>query len=240
MAAEAKLKTKGKSVRFDGVDIRTPRTKPGPSSRTVANPPPEEIVSPQVQASSSKGKAPAKPPTTPTNPTSASASTSSPSSASPSTSAPKPVQPQEKRNTTQYKYQFPLEDPEASNRVFEAMRDTTINLSIGDVLSVAPDVRKQLREQTTTKRVAVDCITMNVNELSGRNPRDIWGDYETSLERRDDGTIVARHAMPLRTITAKVNNSREVQCILDQGAEIIAMRKDIGRHSECPHVWTIL
>jgi len=169
----------------------------------VANPPPEEIVSLQVQASSSKGKAPAKPPTTQTNPTPASASTSSPSSASPSTSAPKPVQLQ--RNTTQYKYQFPLEDPEASNRVFEAMRDTTINLSIGDVLSVAPDVRKQLREQTTTKHVAVDCVTMN--ELSGRNPRDIWGDYETSLERRDDRIIVAHHAMPLRTITAKVNNS---------------------------------
>jgi len=32
MAAEAKLKTKGKSVHFDGVDVWTPRTKPGPSS----------------------------------------------------------------------------------------------------------------------------------------------------------------------------------------------------------------
>jgi len=121
------------------------------------------------------------------------------------------------------------------------MRDTTINLSIGDVLWVAPDVRKQLCEQTTTKRVAVDCVTMN--ELSGRNPRDIWGDYETSLERRDDGTIVAHHAMPLRTITAKVNNSREVLCILDQGAEIIVMRKDIwqtlGVPARSDHIMTM-
>ena len=82
-----------------------------------------------------------------------------------------------------------------------------------------------------------------MNELSGRNPHDIWGDYETSLERRDDGTIIARHAMPLRTITAKVNNTRDVTCILDQGAEIIAMRKDIwqtlGVPARSDHIMTM-
>ena len=82
-----------------------------------------------------------------------------------------------------------------------------------------------------------------MNELSGCNPHNIWGDYETSLERRDDGTIVARHAMPLRTIMAKVNNTCDVTCILDQGAEIIAMRKDIwqtlGVPARLDHIMTM-
>ena len=142
---------------------------------------------------------------------------------------------------TQYKYQFPLEDPEASNRVFEAMRDTKIELTFGDVLSVAPDVRKQLREQTTTKRVPVDYIT--INELAGCDPRTIWGDFEGSLERKDDGTIVARHSVPLRCLTAMVNHTRELTCVLDQGAEIIAMRKEVWQSLGVParsdHIMTM-
>jgi hypothetical protein len=233
-AAEADLRKKGKAVRFEGVDVPAPRAKPGPSSRKVTNPP-EEIVSPQVQASSSKGKAPAKPSSYPTTAPAASSS-----------SASKPAQPQEKRNTTststtQYKYQFPLEDPTASSRVFDTMCKTPITLPFQDILSIAPDVRKQLREQTTTKRVAVDYVAMN--ELSGCDPRDIWGDFEGTLDRMEDGTIVARHSMPLRCITATVNRTRELTCVLDQGAEIIAMRKDVWQSLGVParsdHIMTM-
>jgi hypothetical protein len=212
-AAQAKVaKKQGKSVRFEGVDVPPARLKPGPSSRAAANVP-EEIVSPQVRASSDKGKGPAVPPVASTS--------SAPSIAKPGASS-------DRRTTAsspQFKYQFPLEDPAASTRILESIRKSQIIVPLEDILSAAPDVRKQFRDQTTTRRVPVG--TVSVHELAGRDPHEIWGNYEDSLHRSDNGTITGRHSVPLRYIKATVAGKHVITCVLDQGAEIIAMRKDI-------------
>ena len=82
------------------------------------------------------------------------------------------------------------------------------------------------------KRVPVDCITMN--ELAGCDPRMIWGDFEGSLEQKEDSTIVAHHSMPLWCLTATINHMRELTCVLDQGAEIIAMWKEVWQSLGVP------
>jgi hypothetical protein len=212
-AAQAKVaKKQGKSVRFEGVELPPARAKPGPSSRAVANVP-EEIVSPQVRASSDKGKGPAISPVASTS--------SAPSIAKPGTSSDKRAT----ASSPQFKYQFPLEDPAASTRILESIRKSQIIVPLEDILSAAPDVRKQFRDQTTTRRVPVG--TVSVHELAGRDPHEIWGNYEDSLHRSDNGTITGRHSVPLRYIKATVAGKHVITCVLDQGAEIIAMRKDI-------------
>jgi hypothetical protein len=109
---------------------------------------------------------------------------------------------------------------------------TPIAIPVQDIFSIAPEVRKQFREQTTTRRVPV--TTVSVHELAGRNPQDIWGDFEGTLHRSEDGTITAHHSVPLRCIEATVAGKHVLTCVLDQGAEIIAMCKDVWQSLGVP------
>jgi hypothetical protein len=125
----------------------------------------------------------------------------------------------------QFKLAFPAEDPTASARIVNSFLDSSITVPMRDILSVSPEVKRHFRDQTATQRVATN--TMSVNELAGRNPEDVWGPYERTLHRNDAGVIVGHHSVPLRSIEAFVGGKRTVTCLLDSGAEIIAMRKDV-------------
>jgi hypothetical protein len=161
---------------------------------------PEEIVSPQVKAVADKSPAMSK-------------GFGQPRSGKPA--APNP----------QFKLAFPSEDPTASARIVNTFLDSPITVPMRDMLSVSPEVKKQLREQTATQRVSTN--TISVNELAGRNPEDVWGPYERTLHRNDAGLIVGHHSVPLRSIEAFVGGKRTITCLLDLGAEIIGMRKDV-------------
>ncbi|KAJ8579547.1 hypothetical protein M405DRAFT_695936, partial [Rhizopogon salebrosus TDB-379] len=100
-----------------------------------------------------------------------------------------------------------------------------ITVPMRDMLSVSLEVKKQLREQTATQRVSTN--TISVNELAGRNPEDVWGPYEHSLHCNDADLIVGHHSVPLQSIEAFVSGKQTITCLLNSGAEIIGMRKDI-------------
>jgi hypothetical protein len=167
---------------------------------------PEEIASPQVKEVADK---------TPSSKNVGQPTTGKPNAPSP-----------------QFKFAFPGEDPTASTRAVKNLLDSPMSLQVRDVLSMSHDFRKQLRDQTATQRVSTN--TMSVNELAGRSPEAIWGPYEESLHRNDEGIIVGHHSVPLRSIKALVGGKRTVTCLLDSGAEIVAMRKDIWQSLGVP------
>ncbi|OJA09876.1 hypothetical protein AZE42_12331 [Rhizopogon vesiculosus] len=82
----------------------------------------------------------------------------------------------------------------------------------------------------------------SVNELSGCSPKRLWDEYEHTLHHAKDGTITAHHSILLRCIEVTILG-RSFTCILDQGAEIIVMRKDIWQSLGIPlqsdHVMTM-
>jgi hypothetical protein len=180
--------TKGKTVRFDGVEI-LPSTHPHPQPASKQATVEDEIISPEVQASSSKGKglevakiAPHNVPVTNNSterttvaPKSAAPapSQSAPSSTSNSTSPP-PVPPLSTPTvqSTTYRYAFALEDKEADKRVVERLLNSNLNIPIRELLAVSPDVRQHFRELTTKKRVTVG--TVSVHKLSGQPAMDAW------------------------------------------------------------------
>ena len=53
----------------------------------------------------------------------------------------------------QYKYQTPVEDPKLVRAVLDQALDVKIKLSQWELLALSLDVRKQIKELTTTKRV---------------------------------------------------------------------------------------
>jgi len=185
---EQKRGTKGKMVRFDGVEIppsTCPRPQPASKQATVE----DEIISPEVQASSSKGKGLEVTKIAPHNvhvtnnsmerttlaPKSAASapSQSVPSSTSNST-PPQPAPPLSAHTvqSTTYRYAFALEDKEANKCVVERLLDSNLNIPVRELLAVSPDVRQHFRELTTKKRVTVGVVS--VHKLSGQPATDAW------------------------------------------------------------------
>jgi hypothetical protein len=179
---------KGKTVHFDGVEI-PPSTRPRPQPASKQATVEDEIISPEVQASSSKGKglevAKIAPHNLPVTNNSMERTTLAPKSAvpAPSQSAPSstnnstsplPTPPLSAPTTqsTTYRYTFALEDKEADKRVVERLLNSNLNIPIRELLAVSPDVRQHFRELTTKKRVTVGAVS--VHELSGQPATDAW------------------------------------------------------------------
>jgi hypothetical protein len=143
---EQKRGVKGKTVRFDGIEIPpSMRPRPQPTSKQAMVE--DEIISPEVQASSSKGKGlkvmKIAPHNVPVTNNSMERTTLAPKSAVP---APSQSAPQSTNNSTSplpmpplsahtmqlatYCYAFTLEDKEADKRIVEHLLDSNLNIHI--------------------------------------------------------------------------------------------------------------
>jgi hypothetical protein len=157
-------KDQGKRPQFDGVHM--PPWNPWPASVT------EEIISPAIRAS---WTIPASSSLRLETPTPASAHIipqslppSFPKSNIPNhfetanTSAPVP--------SRQFRYVCPIEDKTTPCHILDKVMETTVSIPVKDLLSVAPEFHKHLRELATTKHIPVTTNIVQVNELSGCDP----------------------------------------------------------------------
>ncbi|KAG2100650.1 uncharacterized protein F5147DRAFT_776858 [Suillus discolor] len=223
---DQKHNAKGKNVRFDGVEVPSEtRMHPRPASRQATVE--EEIISPEIQASSDKGKgkelakvAPTSAPTSakaPPKGTSSSSTTSSSSAPPPSpsqssaslstpTSAPAPIQ------SSSYRYAFPLEDKEADKLVVERLLDSNLSIPVRELLAVSPDVRQQFHELTMKKRITVGAVS--VHKLSGHPA---------------EGRALPSLLYLRRQVRSTLKGKRVQQGSRDQGAEVVVMPREVWK-----------
>jgi hypothetical protein len=141
-----KHSVKGKMVRFDGIEIPpSMHLHPQPTSKQAMVE--DEIISPEVQASSSKGKGlevtKIVPHNVPVTNNSMERTTLAPKSAAPAPSqsapsstnnstSPQPMPPLSvpTAQSTTYRYAFTLEDKEADKRVVERLLDSNLNIPV--------------------------------------------------------------------------------------------------------------
>jgi hypothetical protein len=76
---------------------------------------------------------------------------------------------------------------------------------------------------------------VSVHELSGQPATDAWlKQYEGVRLQSDDGKIVADHFVPLRCIRATTIGGRALTCVLDQGAEVVVMPREVWKELGVP------
>ncbi|KAL5478647.1 hypothetical protein ACEPAI_1924 [Sanghuangporus weigelae] len=128
----------------------------------------------------------------------------------------------------QYYYVVPVEDSNAVSNVLTRTLDMSITLSQRELLSIAPELRKQLKELTTAKRYN----TADVNLIE--SPSYAMQLCGTASQRPKDSIlavttpgVAAEATLPLRTVTAVVEDALEVECVLNQGAAVCLIREDI-------------
>jgi len=83
------------------------------------------------------------------------------------------------------------------------------------------------------KHVTVGVVS--VHELSGQPAMDVWlKQYKGVRLRSDDGKIVVDHFVPLRCIRATTIGGCALTCILDQGAEVVVMPREVWKELGVP------
>lgn len=187
------------------------------------------------------------PTTTPTPP----ASTTPPAKQTPSssTSIPPPAPPVNHlkealetgqiKSNPQYRYQSNAEDPKIASSVIERALDAPVTVTQRELLALAPDLRRHIRDLTMTKRVptsdtkvlyqecTADCGNAEASSFFN-SEADFEQKHALSLLVQEREQLVSANDMEsLRVITLKLEDTHFVSCILDSGSQIISMRRAI-------------
>ena len=120
---------------------------------------------------------------------------------------------------SQFRYHTPIEDAKTISKVANQTLDVSITLPIRDLLSILPDVRRHIKEQIVTKRVT----TASANAHNANTVEC----FMAALPERSDNIIVADHSVNLRVLDLLLNDKVQVEAILDEGSQIVGLRKDI-------------
>ena len=124
------------------------------------------------------------------------------------------------RPDPQYRYVTPIEDPALVKKLVQQSLDTEITISTRELLSVAPDVRRQIKDQLVTKRVAMSAFVEEVSPSI-----DVEKDSVLVANVSADNLVVAKHTEELRVIDMTIQGV-EVTATVDDGSQIISIRQD--------------
>ena len=135
----------------------------------------------------------------------------------------------------QFKFTSNAEDNELLKAVIGRSLDAEITITQRELLAVSGELRKYFKEVTTPRRIPT------VNYVKGEHEEDesTYVLQFTESGKTENIVLTASPIMRLRVITATLNGEIDIECVLDQGSEIICMDKSIWRkitHSINPTV----
>lgn len=127
-------------------------------------------------------------------------------------------------DTPQFRYTTPVEDPTLVQQVLDKVMDTPVVITHRQFLAASPEVRRFVKEQVTTKRVPT--TTAKVSSFEGVEDT-ISSLIHSPQTSEPNNLIVANDVEDLRTIELEVEGKIKVDAILDEGSQIISMRRDV-------------
>jgi hypothetical protein len=138
---------------------------------------------------------------------------------------------------SKYRFQAPVEHNVKTSDIVHRVLDSKVNLSARELLAVAPDLRKHVREIVTSKKISANMVEVDEVDayLAGcldAEPPSVFLD----LVKYDSSSSAAASSLPLRVIHPTFGPGVEPECILDGGAQVVVMRKDVWSRLQAPIV----
>jgi len=124
-----------------------------------------------------------------------------------------------------FHFASPCDSHALITQVWNKTLDASITVTPQELLAVSTDLRKRYREFTTTKRVPGP-------HRSGDSV--LFDMLLSQITTDDDGNYVADDSAPLRTMRARLGNTYEYDCIIDNGSSIVAISKDVWTQLGAP------
>ncbi|KLO04804.1 hypothetical protein SCHPADRAFT_840191 [Schizopora paradoxa] len=123
----------------------------------------------------------------------------------------------------QFRYVSAVEDPRVVTKVLDRMLDATVAMTNREVLAISNEVRKGVKELVQTKKVGSGATAEMLFSAAG----DWTGEWT------GPGALV-KDSLPLRAIEGIFEGKIICECVLDQGAQFIAVRKDVWKAMDVP------
>ncbi|KAJ7182332.1 hypothetical protein C8R43DRAFT_868619 [Mycena crocata] len=149
---------------------------------------------------------------------------------------------QAKKPDAAYRTNAPIYDEKIASTVFDRSMDTQVTLTQRELLS--PEVRSQVREATTSRRVAPASkdkpAAAPVGQFAHELPPDAFvvpDPYECYFNSGEipDDLVVSMESSAIRSIVPIVDNRVQVESIVDGGSQIIAMSESICHELGLPY-----
>ena len=108
-------------------------------------------------------------------------------------------------------------------------------LSARELLATSPDVRRHVKDLVSSRKVAAN--TVEVNDELDAYLADCFESDQPAVYLdmiRYDASSAAAPSLPLRVIYPSFGQGVEPECILDGGAQVIVMRKDVWERLRVP------
>ena len=145
------------------------------------------------------------------------------------------VESEEKTQGPQFKYHSAAEDTSLVKAVFDRALSGTVEVSQRELLALAPDLRRQMKEMTTTKRVpVVGAANVLLDEeaevVEVANFSNVSQEHDAAMGtaqgvQDDEPIAVGEPSLPLQCLDVEING-QTVECVLDSGSQIVAMSEE--------------
>ncbi|KAJ3926050.1 MAG: hypothetical protein NXY57DRAFT_966965 [Lentinula lateritia] len=147
---------------------------------------------------------------------------------------------QPKEDTRNYRYRAPIETDAAVERVIKTGMSSMVSVRQDDLLAIAPEYRKKVKDSITSRRIGVDgglledmallepVLMLDLDLANGmysvpvsqESLANFFTDFGDAKE--GDGFYVARESHSIRAVNAIIGG-RPAHCILDGGCSIVVM-----------------
>ena len=137
-----------------------------------------------------------------------------------------------------FRYQSPIEGDVKASDLTDRALDAKVTITTRELMAVSPDVRRQVKELVSSKKISANIVEVDSSDtyLTGccdPEPESSAIYYDLV---KDDPSSAAAPSLPLRVIFPTFAPGVEPECILDGGAQVVVMRKDIWERLRVPIV----
>ena len=108
-------------------------------------------------------------------------------------------------------------------KIAQQSLDTPITISTRKLLSMAPDIRRHIKDQLVTKRVATSVTNLNSAFIETIEEKDVPSTLMANIPA--EKLIVAKHTKELRVIDIEIQGVKVIATV-DDGSQIVAIRLD--------------
>jgi hypothetical protein len=228
-----------KKMQFDGVEVMKRAGPPKPGSHL---PPPPPSIGPTVHAQNPPRAPPVSQP-----------SSNQPVSISPNITGkqgtragdrppqrpqgpmrPVELPPKPTADDPKFRYQAPIETSVKPIDLVDRALDTHFTITTRELLAASADVRRHVKDAVTSKKISANAVEVDeVGAYLVDSPMLDSSHVYLDLHKYDPSST-ASPSLPLRVIYPTFAPGVEPECILDGGAQIVVMRKDVWERLRVP------
>ena len=146
------------------------------------------------------------------------------------------IQPKPAASDPQFRYQSAIESSVKPSELANRALDATFTISARELLAALSDVRRHVKDLVASKKVAANVVEIDQTDvyladcLKPSTPAAYLDLFKY------DSTSSAASSLPLRVIFPTFAPGVEPECILDGGAQIVVMRRDVWERLRVPIV----